>query len=202
MTDSSNQTFAVKPSCKVSFSFKFFDLGKLIGFTELGETNQELARLESTLKDEEPSSTNLASHILTVMARGILSRFNYPIGYFSTKTADADQLFNIIWDGVGSMEMSGIKVMAFISDGASQNRKFYSMHRLADSSNVSPEGCVYWCPNRYDITRKIYFFSDPPHLMKTIRNNLEKSSIDGTRSLMVFFHLNLLNFSNLFLSSH
>ena len=119
------------------------------------------------------------------MARGIVKHFNYPIGYFATTTADSDQLFNIMWEAVGVLEMSGLKVMAFISDGASQNRRFYGLHKLDDKSNTSPEDVVYWCINRFDPSRRIYFFSDPPHLMKTIRNNLEKSVANGTRNLMV-----------------
>ena len=121
------------------------------------------------------------------MARGIVKHFNYPIGYFATKAADADQLYNIIWEAVRCLEMSGIRVVAFVCDGASQNRRFFSMHRLSDGTNVSPEGVVFWTPNRYDMNRRIYFISDPPHLMKTIRNNVERSTTGGTRNLIVSF---------------
>jgi len=157
----------------------------LIGFTELGSINDEMNKLENQVKNNELSPPDLASHVLTIMARGVVKHFNYPIGYFATKSADADQLFHIIWEAVGVLEMSGMRVVAFVSDGASQNRRFFAMHKLRDKSNVSPEGVVYWCINRFNITRKIYFFSDVPHLIKTIRNNIEKSATNGTRNLMV-----------------
>ena len=35
--------------------------------------------------------------------------------------------------------------------------------------NTSPENVVYWCINRFNPSKRIYFFSDPPHLMETIR---------------------------------
>lgn len=40
--------------------------------------------------------------------------------------------------------------------------------------------------------RPIYFISDPPHLMKTLRNNLEGSRFGGRRCLWVCedFHEN------------
>ena len=161
----------------------------MIGFTELGSINDEVDLLEQQMKNREVGPPELASHVLTVMARGIFKHFNFPIGYFATKTADASELYNILWEGVGALEMSGIKVVAFVCDGASQNRRFFAMHRMEDDSNVSPDGVVYWTPNKFDKSRRIYFFSDPPHLMKTIRNNLEKSTVGGTRNLMVNFNL-------------
>ena len=69
--------------------------------------------------------------------------------------------------------MAGFKIDAMVSDGASPNRRFYWLHQLADGSNLSNDGVVYWAWNRYDKSRKIYFFCDVPHLMKTLRNNLE-----------------------------
>jgi hypothetical protein len=49
-------------------------------------------------------------------------------------------------------------------DGASVNRRFLSLH---DTSNKE----LYKLINIHsDDRRDIYFFSDPPHLMKTARN--------------------------------
>ena len=51
---------------------------------------------------------------------------------------------------------------------------------------MSEEGVVYWVTNRYDFSRKIFFFSDPLHLIKTIRNNFENSGGHSyTRNHMV-----------------
>ena len=158
----------------------------MVGFTSLGNINDEINLLEQQMSKENISEPpEIATHVLAVMARGIVKYFNYPIAYFATTSANSGQLYNIIWDGVAALEMRGVKVLAFICDGASANRGFFALHKLADGSNVSDDGVVFWTPNRYDKTRRIYFFSDTPHLIKTLRNNLEKSSVNGTRNLMV-----------------
>ena len=84
--------------------------------------------------------------------------------------------------------MIGFKVGALVSDGASPSRRLYRIHKLADGTNVSPDGVTYWAWNLYDNERKIYFFCDVPHLMKTLRNNLENShGHKNTRYLLVSF---------------
>ena len=67
--------------------------------------------------------------------------------------------------------MAGFKVDAMVSDRASPNRRFYRLHQLLDRSNLSNDSVVYWVWNRYDKSRKINFFCDVPHLIKTLRNN-------------------------------
>ena len=79
----------------------------------------------------------------------------------------------------------GFHVRTFVCDGASPNRKFFKMHLLEDKSNVK-DGVVYWTWNKYRRNSKIYFICDPPHLIKTIRNNLENSGANkNTRNLIV-----------------
>lgn len=61
--------------------------------------------------------------------------------------------------------------MFFCSDGAKSNRRFYHLH--ADSSSKQP---TYKVSNPFaDEERNIYFISDPPHLVKTLRNCLSNS---------------------------
>ena len=87
----------------------------------------------------------------------------------------ASQLYNIIWEGVEMLHTVGLRVRAFVSDGASTNRKFYD---LCAKSN-------YYTTNPFAEGR-IYFFADAPHLLKTARNNLENSGgHNRTRNMMV-----------------
>ena len=170
----------------------------MVGFTSLGDINDEINLLEQQMQNESITEPpEIATHVLAVMARGIVNYFNYPIAYFATTSADSGQLYNILWDGVAALEMRGVKVCAFICDGASANRGFFALHKLADGSNVSEDGVVFWTPNRFDKARRIYFFSDVPHLIKTLRNNLEKSVVNGTRTLMVWEKF-LILFDNYF----
>ena len=57
------------------------------------------------------------------------------------------------------------QVIASTSDKASPNQCFIKLH--GDSG--------YKAPNIYAPGRDIFFFSDAPHLIKTIRNNLSTS---------------------------
>ena len=74
------------------------------------------------------------------------------------------------------------QVISSTSDKASPNQKLYRLHKLGN------EDVVYRAINPYagdDQPRFIYFFSDAPHLMKTIRNNIDKSRPGGARYLWV-----------------
>lgn len=136
-------------------------------------------------KIQEPKA--IATHVLAVMARSLTSGFCYPIAYFPTKNIDGYQLVPIIWEAVMILEMVGVQVRALVCDGASQNRKFFKLHEMEDNINKSCDGTVYWVYNRFaEDERKIFFIRDPPHLMKTLRNNIENSnSNSNTRHLMV-----------------
>ena len=79
-----------------------------------------------------------------------------------------------------------MNVVSIKSDGATTNRKFYKVHKLAGTNNA--QKVFYWTHNPFsaDRKRKIYLLSDAPHLMKTTCNNLENShSNKNTRNLMV-----------------
>ena len=58
-----------------------------------------------------------------------------------------------------------LKVRGVTCDGLSANRRFFKLHDM--SSNI-----VYKVRNKYapEGHRDIFFFSDPPHLIKTTRN--------------------------------
>ena len=60
------------------------------------------------------------------------------------------------------------QVVASTSDKGSANVRFYNMHG-------NPGQICYKSLNLFAPTRYIYFFSDVPHLLKTIRNNVAKS---------------------------
>ena len=159
--------------------------GQFVGFTDMGDINQEVDLFQRSMA-EEMEEREIATHVVLFMARGICSRLHYSLGHFATNGFDSHQLFPIAWEAVKILEAIGLRVVSMTSDGATPNRKFYKIHRLADGSNV--QEVIYWTYNPFsaDRRRKIYFFSDVPHLMKTTRNNLENShSNKNTRNLMV-----------------
>ena len=134
---------------------------ELIGFTDLGDINNDLNRLEQQCQSS-PVGT-VASHVLLFMVRGLFTSVKFPYAHFATKSLTADTLFPIVWEVVEHLEASGLNVIAFTSDGASANRKFYNMHRKKTE-------LVYRTENPYRKGHSIFFFSDVPHLIKTTRN--------------------------------
>ena len=57
--------------------------GELIGFANLGETNNALVDFEKQLEDEcTNGKPNIADYMLVFMVRGITTRLEYPLAHF------------------------------------------------------------------------------------------------------------------------
>ena len=158
---------------KIKFGLVFsWPTERLVGFTDLGDVNNELYDFNRLIK-QGCKKPDLATHVLTLISLGLFKYFNYPVGYYVSVGFDSDQLYPVVWEGVGILEGLGIYVGAFVSDGASQNRKFCRLHECTPKENVSVDDVVYWTWNRFNESEKIFFISDPSHVIKTLRNNLE-----------------------------
>ena len=119
------------------------------------------------------------------MVRSIFKHINFPIAYFPSNGFDIYPLYPCVWEVVRILESVGFKVRGLVSDGATLNRKFYRMHLHFDKHNQK-DGITYSTWNQYAPNRKPYFFSDPPHLVKTLQNNWENSHGHlNTRNLVV-----------------
>ena len=115
-----------------------------VGFTDLGEVNNDLDRLEEECQST-PTGSSVASHILLLMVS-----VTFPYAHFATRSINADTLFPIVWEAVEYLEISGLNVIAFTSDGASANRKFYQMHGKG-------EELIYKTVNPYRSGHHIFF---------------------------------------------
>ena len=70
----------------------------------------------------------------------------------------------LFWKCVSVLEVvCNLWVCAAVCDGASPNRLLFQLHAGVDTTEIDG---VYWTSNVFVPARKIYFFSDPPHLMK------------------------------------
>nr|XP_002733594.1 PREDICTED: uncharacterized protein LOC100373858 [Saccoglossus kowalevskii] len=74
--------------------------GELIGFTNLGDINEELMKLENGCHIEKNKGLGLASHVLVLMVRGLASSLQMSLGYFPTVGCKSDNLYPIIWDTI------------------------------------------------------------------------------------------------------
>lgn len=155
--------------------------GEIIGFTDLGNVNNEILSLERQCEDDHSEHPPIAKHLLVVMVRGIFFKLDFPYAHFASEDATGDLLFPIVWEAIRHIEAIGLKVICITADGATSNRKFFRMHRKAGD-----KGVAYKTPNVFaNEERNVFFISDPPHLMKTTRNCLSHSGWNGTRLMMV-----------------
>ena len=145
--------------------------GKLVGFCDMGNVNNELNKFDKYFKGS--AEAEMATHVLTLMARGLFKHFNYPVAYYASVGFSSHQLYPVVWDVVRVLEGCDIHVRAFVCDGASPNRKFFRIHKTPLNYNVSTDGVIYWTLNRFNEGARIYFICDAPHLIKTVRDNIE-----------------------------
>jgi hypothetical protein len=143
--------------------------GKLVGFCHLENSDVDFDNLlgSKTKNDKEP-----ATHVMVLMVRGILSNVNIPFLWYPCKTFSSLQLINVVWKATKALEALGLKVRCWACDGAATNRTFFSFHKKL---GLDYNGVTYSTVNRCDKSRQIYFICDVPHLIKTVRNNLENS---------------------------
>ena len=152
--------------------------GKIVGFTDVGDISNEISTFERHCRGvKEPQE---ATHVLVFMVRGLFSSLHAPVAYYATSGISSDQLYPCTAEVIIYLETAGLKVHGLVSDGASPNRKFYKLHGPPSDSPV------YFTPNPLDPSRKLFFFCDVPHLMKTTQNNWENSGFNNkTRNLTV-----------------
>ena len=130
---------------------------EIVGFTSLGDINDDLIRLE-----QEDGQPEVAKQLLTLIVRGIMFKLNFPYAHFASRGATGDVLFPIVWEAIRRLESSGLKVLCITADGTSTNRKLFRMH-------YNPKECItsYKTKNPYSSDdRWLYFVADPPHLVK------------------------------------
>ena len=144
--------------------------GELVGFANLGEANENLELLIET--HDSTTSKRLAEEVLVFMLRHISKpSMSFPVAMYPSASVSGEKLYPVVFEVVEALELHGLSVVSITSDGNSPNHKFYRMCGLDSSSPT------YKTPNPYALSknRDIYFFCDPPHLLKTTRNNFANS---------------------------
>ena len=111
--------------------------------------NAELAAYERSLGEESMIHGPLANPMLCAKLRGY-------------------ELFDIFWEAVERLERCGFNVIACTCDGLSVNKSFFKLR--------GPGECIHKVLNPYSTEKRyLFFISDPPHLIKTVRNSWSSS---------------------------
>ena len=93
----------------------------MIAFVDLGDININYATLENVDK--------LAEHVLVFLVKSVANPLPYSFTTFATDGIAAFQIMPIFWPAVKYLERANLKFIAATADGASQNRKYFKMHK-------------------------------------------------------------------------
>ena len=140
---------------------------QVVGFVNLGDVNNQLLAFEQQLENGERNH-HVAKQMLVFMVRGIFSKLTFPYAQFATTGITADFLYPLLWDVIRHLECAGFKVISVTGDKASANRKLFRMH---STCSFDQDTVTYKVRNPYSKEERfLFFFSDVPHLIKTVRN--------------------------------
>lgn len=114
--------------------------------------------------DSETRNCEIAQYLLVFMIRSIFSGWTQVIGHHFTRASfGKSNLKSLIDSYLSALDVAGIICRAIICD---QEPSHVSLFRAA---GVCPETPYIKCPSS---GRWIYVIYDPPHLLKSTRNNL------------------------------
>ena len=119
------------------------------------------------------SSQNIGKQALAFMVSGLFAHWKQPLGFFISKSSTpAEILRERVLDCVSRLCNVGLKVNAVVSDQGASNQKMVKYLQVTVEKPYFMYG-----------ERKIFVFFDPPHLLKSIRNNLKMHdfSLNGHR---------------------
>lgn len=110
-----------------------------------------------------------ANHGLVLMFKSITDSYTQPIAAFAARGATKGTVLSqLVLKAIILLEKAGAIVHGVVCDGGASNRKFWSELGV-DCNRQTLEN---FFPHPLIPSRKIYVFSDSPHLIKTIRNRL------------------------------
>lgn len=78
--------------------------GKMTGFVDLGDINNHLLDFEKYVEKESTESKSLATSVMVMMVKGLLTPFRFPYAHFPCASITGDQLFEPFWDAVYQLE--------------------------------------------------------------------------------------------------
>ena len=113
---------------------------------------------------DKTSSGLVATSALVFMVRGVLFNWKQLVAYYLVhESSKSNELRKILREAFNHLASLGLYIVALVSDQGSNFQKFIA------EEHVSPDRpFIDWDGKRY------FILNDPPHLLKSIRNNLMK----------------------------
>ncbi|KAF4524585.1 hypothetical protein B566_EDAN008540 [Ephemera danica] len=112
----------------------------------------------------------LGDHGLVFMFQSYTGKWVQVLGSFLSKgCTNGDILAKLTTECIQLLENAGYKVDGVVTDGASWNHNMWKRFGVCVGKGRDMKS---WSEHPADPTRKLFFFSDFPHLLKCLRNNL------------------------------
>ena len=125
----------------------------------MGEITNHLVKFEKSLTGESQLMPTIAGSMLILMMRGLLSNFNFPYTQFGCANLTGDQLVDPVWETIAQLERQRLKVLCLTSDGASTNRRLWSLH--SKGRVLCDRGVLYKILNVYTPEPSHYLYHEP-----------------------------------------
>ena len=110
----------------------------------------------------------VANHACVFMVKGLVEKWKQPVGYeFSSGTLPVDTLQSLVCTCIEKLLAIGLYVKILICDQGSNNQ-----------SMIKKLGVTVDSPYTLVAGNRILVMYDPPHLIKSVRNNLHKSGYE------------------------
>lgn len=106
---------------------------------------------------------------LVLMFQPLADKYTQPIAVFASRgPVKGVELAKLVIQAIIFLENAGVLVHGIISDGAETNRKMWSELGVCGKM----DNLKNWFIHPVNDERKVFAFSDTPHLIKCIRNRL------------------------------
>lgn len=130
-----------------------------------------------------------ATQALVFMFQPLVDNYTQPLAMFASKGPVVGiELAKLLIKCIILLEESGAVVHGFVSDGAQTNRKMWLELGIDGRKNSLKN----WLTHPLDNNRKIFAFSDTPHLIKNVRNRLYNQKVLKVNCIYFFvFNTNL-----------
>ena len=158
--------------------------GEIVGYASLESVEEEIRHLEMELDNKTQEGTRpVAKTMLTYMAKGISSSSKGIVACYPTASLTRDYLHSRTWDVIEACELADVKIIVIVGDGHGTNHAFFNMHTPLHPA--LPSGVVYQTLNVFAVDRPIFFFTDLPHVLKTIRNCFANSGAHRRSRMLI-----------------
>ena len=87
---------------------------QIIGFANLGDTNQHLLDFEQSLVHTSRPAPKRAKTMAVLMVRGLFSKLQFPYAQFPSAELTGDLLYEPLWEAVKRIERCGLKVIIYL----------------------------------------------------------------------------------------